>query len=343
MGYSIHSYEYRNARTGALAIGLLLYVAWVATLVICITDDFLLPLPMAYFAWSVGQCLIVVPQLSSWLTQKAWKSIEAKQPSLASEHCCQYQAPLAINVLHVQDVDNPLAYLESTYGKSWRDRPLLLKGLWPAPELQHNASRRLSPQGLLQMNLPIPYFTDATVEGALEPDAEAPVREIVKRIQEGHPHKIGSQLIVQADPTLLEEVAPHRLVTALFGDYFSIDRLLGHGKTFGMFPGITTVPVFVAKGNPASSPRQPLSQQNDPIPSKREARTCEAESQPLEVAKRRNFDNPVTGLHCEPIANVAVQLSGLRKWTLVDPQHSWMLRPAISADGRSFTPHGWIA
>ena len=48
--------------------------------------------------------------------------------------------------------------------------------------------------------------------------------------------------------------------------------------------------------------------------------------------------NPFTGLHCEPIANVAVQLWGSRTWTLVDPHHSWKLRPSISRDGRSYYP-----
>jgi hypothetical protein len=61
-----------------------------------------------------------------------------------------------------------------------------------------------------------------------------------------------------------------------------------------------------------------------------------------DIRKYTDSDHPVTGLHCEPIANIAVQLSGYRQWTLVDPKYSWMLRPSISADGRSFYP-SWIS
>jgi hypothetical protein len=367
MAYGIHYNDYCNARSVALLLCLVVYVTWITTLVICCTDSIPLPLPLAYFAWSIGQCVIFVPELSQWLTQTAWDSFEvtsnrsssSSTPSSSSSGLGEYRAPMEVNVLYVQDVDDPLAYLERTYGKYWREKPLLLKGLWPESELKGNTSRRLSPTGLLQMNQTIPYFTDARVYGALEPDGEGQVREVVQRMEEGYPHKIGSQLIVQADPTLLEEVAPRQLVTKLFGDYFSIDHLLGHGKTFGIFPGITTVPVFVANSDPSSSSlsstrnkEQSLSQQ-EKIENKctsddnGDGETCDNNESVRSIPQdgprpsRKAFDNPVTGLHCEPIANVAVQLSGSRMWTLVDPEYSWLLRPAISADGRSFYP-SWV-
>lgn len=339
----------------ALVIGLVVYVSWVTTLVICCSDDIPLPLPLAYFAWSIGQSVIFVPKLSSWLTQRAWESIEVNanrtSSSTTSFDLGQYRAPMDVNVLYVQDVDDPLAYLERTYGEYWKERPLLLKGLWPESELRGNPARRLSPDGLLRMNQTIPYFTDARRYGALEPDGEAPVREVVKRIQEGYPHKIGSQLIVQADQTLLEEVAPRALVTELFGDYFSVDRLLGHGKTLGIFPGLTTVPVFVANsGSSPSSRRKQQSQpqqeniENECTPNKGDTETCDVEwvgPQHGRPSLLKTLDNPVTGLHCEPIANVAVQLAGSRMWTLIGPEYSWSLRPAISTDGRSFYP-SWV-
>lgn len=43
-----------------------------------------------------------------------------------------------------------------------------------------------------------------------------------------------------------------------------------------------------------------------------------------------------TALHCEPIGNVAVQLSGQKQWTLVRPEFSNRLRPSIAPDGRAF-------
>jgi hypothetical protein len=43
-----------------------------------------------------------------------------------------------------------------------------------------------------------------------------------------------------------------------------------------------------------------------------------------------------TDLHCEPIANVALQFSGSKKWTLLSPSQSQGLRPALSPDGRAY-------
>jgi len=43
-----------------------------------------------------------------------------------------------------------------------------------------------------------------------------------------------------------------------------------------------------------------------------------------------------TELHCEPIANIAVQLEGTKVWTLIDPTQWWKLRPSLAADGRAF-------
>lgn len=43
-----------------------------------------------------------------------------------------------------------------------------------------------------------------------------------------------------------------------------------------------------------------------------------------------------TDMHCEPIANVALQLRGRKKWTLVDPRHSSLLQPTLSPDGRAY-------
>mmetsp|Transcript_57979 Transcript_57979/g.141674 ORF Transcript_57979/g.141674 Transcript_57979/m.141674 type:complete len:310 (-) Transcript_57979:784-1713(-) len=200
------------------------------------------------------------------------------------------------------------------------------------------------------MDWTIPYFTDATVSGALEPDHERPVQEIVSEIQGGKPFKIGSQFIVQHDPTLMDEVAPIDVVTTLFGNHFSKDQLLGHGKTLGVFPGLTTVPVFVAntaiiKTNDDQEEEEDEEDgDHDQTCSQSDDDDCTRKKINDEInndKKIKDSDHPVTGLHCEPIANIAVQLAGYRQWTLVDPKYSWRLRPAISADGRSFYP-SWI-
>jgi len=43
-----------------------------------------------------------------------------------------------------------------------------------------------------------------------------------------------------------------------------------------------------------------------------------------------------TALHCEPIANVAVQLHGSKRWTLVEPRWWHHLKPSLSPDRRAF-------
>lgn len=333
-----------------LILALLVYMVWVVTLLICFTDQegriIELPVALAVFAWACGQWTIrFAPQLSRLLTEKAWKSLETRQQRLSNH----YEEGVSagdhhrqdIQVLDVQEHLDPtsaLEFLSTKYGPDWQERPLLLKGLWTKEELTLS-SRRLSTQGLLDMNLTIPFFTDARVHGALQPDAEAPVREIFSNISAGVPYKIGSQFIVQHFPSLMAEVAPHDYITALFGNFFTVEQLLGQGRTLGIFPGTTTVPVFVA--NTAIGTRtkgEPSSRENTCVAS--DAAICSDATNDNDHDS--NSDHPVTGLHCEPIANLAVQLAGHRQWTLVDPHHLWRLQPAISADGRSFYP-SWLS
>jgi hypothetical protein len=198
--------------------------------------------------------------------------------------------------------------VEAKYGKDWRDRPLLLKGLWSATDLD-SGERRLSLSGLLKENLTIPYFMDASASYVLSPDSNAPISKIVANMTQGQPHKIGTQWIVQTYPELIDEVAPTGAVTELFGDYFRPENIRGSGP-FGMFPALTTVPVFVARTTGATN--------ND---------ECTGGCEPL---------HPRTDLHCEPIGNVAVQLHGEKQWLLVSPEHSFRLQPALAPDGRAF-------
>jgi hypothetical protein len=342
--------EFLNARFVILTVGLVAYILWVIVLIFClaaqshdvsasssstaVNPTYTLPYPLALFAWSIGQwCNWISPRISELLTDAAWQSLEQQQRHHSRKATSvAMQGVLTIPAINIQDFVGDeigaLAYLQSTYGRSWQERPLHLKGLWDPLVLQSSQStRKLSPHGLMQLNFTIPYYLDARILGLLHPDGAAPINEIVQRMLQGYPHKIGSQLIVQHHPKLLSEVAPLSMVTTLFGNYFSTDRILGHGKTLGIFPGITTVPVFVANGN-ATTPNH-LQQQET------QQRSC---TEKVEDQVLQTQSSPSTGLHCEPIANVAVQLHGFRKWTLVDPLHSWMLRPAASKDGRSFYP-----
>ena len=57
---------------------------------------------------------------------------------------------------------------------------------------------------------------------------------------------------------------------------------------------------------------------------------------PLFVAGTPVGARPRTDLHSEPIASVAVQLRGSKRWTLVDASKSAVVRPRPSPDGRAY-------
>jgi hypothetical protein len=92
--------------------------------------------------------------------------------------------------------DNVLArVVEQQLGADWR--PLLLQGLWSEPEESlllssqpphnHHHKRRLSLAGLLDEDMVIPYYYDAS-QGVVSPDATARIREIVANMtQYGQP------------------------------------------------------------------------------------------------------------------------------------------------------------
>ena len=241
------------------------------------------------------------------------------------------RAILDIPMVPVQEFTDPaklLQYIESTYGLDWRRKPLLLKGLWNIDELRSNTTRRLSEAGLLQEELVIPYFQDARVIGALAPNGKAPVRDIVANITlRGAPHKIGTQFLVQTYPELIQEVAPVEIVTHLFGDHFQPKHVVGAwGVPF--LPALTTVPLFVAGSQFPGDNNDDYDNEG----SSDSTTTSNSDNTPL----KQSF----TGLHCEPIGNVAVQLEGEKQWTLVSPEYSLMIRPSASADGRAFFVSG---
>lgn len=263
--------------------------------------------PFILAKWAIAQWL-PLSMADKWQVE-AW---EHWQETLLAEKRPEKETISEIPSINVQefrghDTSELLQFLEDTYGRDWRSKPLLLKGLWDLNELHSKAStRRLSRQGLLQQDLIIPYFTDARKYGALSPDAHAPVKEIVANITKGDPLKIGTQLVVQKYPELVREVAPTDIVTALFGSHFQPkDVVNAFGISF--LPPLTTVPLFVAKAIPNSN---------------------------------QQTQNAFTALHCEPIGNVAVQLEGEKQWTLVSPQYSFWVKPSASPDGRAFFASG---
>jgi hypothetical protein len=268
-------------------------------------------------------------QRRAWST---WEKLEREVDRRGSSSATK-QLDVQVPVVDVQNhKDDIVEYLERTYGKDWRRRPLLLRGLWTKEELS-DPNRKLSLEGLLNVPMRIPYYTDATLPNALTPDATAPISSIVANIsQHGMPHKIGSQLLIQSHPELIREVAPADIVTALFGDYFDPAALLGSGP-LRIFPSLTTVPLFVAWKRPSTT------NDNESI-----AGSCTAPmEEDADAHNRKVKADPHTALRCEPIGNVAVQLSGRKRWTLVDPKHWHLVRPHLSPDGRAFVASSYLS
>lgn len=257
-----------------------------------------------WISWPLSSSLGRVLQENAWT---AWSNTEHTDTIILN---CPILDFLEKNIATERLVET----VEAKYGTKWRDRPILLRGLWSRKELE-NENRRLSLSGLLRENLSIPYFSNASVSYALSPDATAPISAIVKNMTLGHPHKIGTQLLVEAYPELITEVAPTDIVTALFGDYFTPSHVVGSGP-LNLFRGTTTVPVFVARTGESATKTS------------KDDNTC---------TDHHNHDtHPRTDLHCEPIGNVAVQLRGEKQWVLVSPEYSFRIQPAVAPDGRAF-------
>lgn len=270
------------------------------------------------FSWSIANWM-PISNLSASIQQYSWQYYTSSEESPVDYHLeiPRISIPdlLLMRNLDTQPSDHGTivkTYLERTYGKDWHEQPLLLEGIldYASPSKSH---RNLSLHGLLHLDQIIPYFQRAYQEGALTPTANAPVSDIVQGMLDGKPYKIGSQLIVQEHPEWLEEMtgssttmhaeweskeqSTGNLLSELFGNHFDAEHLQ-QGR---VFPATTTVPVFVAGIQSTSSSQHTL-----------------------------------TGLHCEPIGNVAFQIEGEKEWTLVDPKHSARLHPSLAADGRAF-------
>lgn len=137
-------------------------------------------------------------------------------------------------------------------------------------------------------NLEVDYFSNASVESGLIPDARGRLADVVGGIIDGGSAKIGTEMIFRTFPRLLTELRVAERAEPLLGDRSHINE-----SRLGM---MLTVPVFMAHGAPRAR----------------------------------------TDLHCEPIGNLAIQLGGTKRWTLVGPEESHLLRPTLSEDGRAY-------
>lgn len=163
-----------------------------------------------------------------------------------------------------------------------------------------STDRKLSIEGMMHpplKDLSVHYFSDAR-KGLLSPDRTALLGDIVYNITSNGDcyAKIGSQIPMHSYPELIKEITIP-LFTTLFGDRFKPSDL----DPFLGLKALTTVPIFLAGG---------------------EATQDEGHAR--------------TDLHSEPIGNIAVQLEGEKRWLLVDPIYTSLLRPTVAADGRAF-------
>jgi hypothetical protein len=264
--------------------------------------------------------------------------------SSASEIFCRLRNVITRKLL----VDYSKAFLDDEFDLA--THPIILRNLWPAESFRVSAdvsdkkrsssnnngdcksigpriNRRLTPNAILNdpqlSNLLLPnYFSDAANKAgyaALVPDVAdgtpMTLSEFLRIILSGDaPNaKIGTQVIIDEYPELRDEIIPPSLAKELFGWNTHLEDVkmrIGErwlpeelGAWLGkLVPPMTTFPVFIA-GNRHSG----------------------AAGAGIDGAR-----HPRTDLHAEPIGNIASQLHGARRWTLVPTMWSGLLRPTVS-------------
>jgi hypothetical protein len=217
-----------------------------------------------------------------------------------------------------------IEYTSSRYDNNFdmATHPIILRNVWP-PESFHDNTRKLTPQGILNdpvySNIVLPnYFHDAAQTGynALVPDSEEiTLSQFILNIKSGKAprSKIGTQVIIEKYPELRDEIINVTLAKELFGwkedPKENLERFFGDKKTFlsKKLPSTSYYPVFIADNKPAN----------------------------MEEEEQSSI-HPRTDLHAEPIGNIAVQLHGFRKWTLVPTKYSTLLAPTVSKHGRAY-------
>ena len=193
--------------------------------------------------------------------------------------------------------------------------PIILRNVLPMESFE-DGSRRLTPAGILNdtalSNILLPnYFHDAAEIGydALVPKSkEITLSRFLRNIQSGEAprSKIGTQVIIEKHPELREEIFNSTLAKELFSwredprEY--LQRWIG-SHWLSWLPPTSYYPVFIADNKPDSA---------------------------------QSLSYPRTDLHAEPIGNIAVQLHGTRRWTLVATKWSKLLRPTVSKHGRAY-------
>eukprot|EP00466_Bigelowiella_natans_P017612 jgi/Bigna1/145885/aug1.105_g20593 len=152
-------------------------------------------------------------------------------------------------------------------------------------------------------DLVIDYFTDARQVNTV-PDGKASIREIATNISQGNSYaKFGSEMLFREHPELLSHLPLDR-VKKVTGEGYIDASLIGD---------FLTIPVFMAHGH-----------EGDGADGGEGGRAT-----------------PRTDLHCEPIANVVIQVSGSKLWTLYPSESSRFLRPKVLNKGDAMFLPSW--
>jgi len=193
--------------------------------------------------------------------------------------------------------------------------PIILRNVW-SQESFEDGSRRLTIAGLLNdpalSNILLPnYFLDAAKTGydALVPDSNPiTLSQFLRNIKSGKAprSKIGTQVIIEKFPELRAEIFNVSMAKELFSWSENPKEILegwfGNNRWFSWLPPMSYYPVFIADNKP--------------------------------ILEQSSY--PRTDLHAEPIGNIAVQLHGERRWTLVATKWSKLLKPTVSKHGRAY-------
>mmetsp|Transcript_7163 Transcript_7163/g.12465 ORF Transcript_7163/g.12465 Transcript_7163/m.12465 type:complete len:378 (-) Transcript_7163:111-1244(-) len=199
--------------------------------------------------------------------------------------------------------------VESRFGKDWRNRPLLFKGLWNLSD-SSRFNQHLSIDSLQKrLDLEVPYYMDGRRSGpqSLHPDSFGPISDVLANmtVAGGMPHKVATTAILKENPALISEIAPEHVVRPLFGHRFTANKIR---------LGLLVATLVLVKPHYTDNTEAP---------------TCGMSSDVTNLIPRTN-------LHCEPAANLAIQFQGERQWTLIDPKYSFHLLPAFAQDGRAY-------
>lgn len=120
-------------------------------------------------------------------------------------------------------------------------RPFVVRGLLNGSKLGGDISwMSRDPVG----GISVDYFSNASVDVGIVPDARAPLADVVNRIMAGGPEKLGTEMIFRSFPALLE---------TMLGEKASpVAHLLGGASHIrpSRIGATLTVPVFVANGAP---------------------------------------------------------------------------------------------